>query len=123
MSTFDPHMTHRLPVVPPFPSNSVDSSVSDQTALNQANLFISAPPAQPQVDAAQTPMGLNDAVSSEKSCVDRAEGMVNRLTDTFWDVSSRCSRWFVRAVSGVKEGAQDFWAEAQSIRRGANHQT
>lgn len=62
-------------------------------------------------NSAQTPTDF-DAVTA------RAEEIVDRWADGIARVTSVLGRRAYRAAARVREEAQDFWAEAQSIRRG-----
>jgi hypothetical protein len=50
--------------------------------------------------------------------VEKAEEAVDRLAAWVSDVTSVWGRRMLRAGSRIREEAEDFWAEAQSIRRG-----
>jgi hypothetical protein len=48
----------------------------------------------------------------------RAEEMVDRWANNISQFTSVWGRRAYRAAARIREEAQDFWAEAQSIRRG-----
>jgi hypothetical protein len=50
--------------------------------------------------------------------VERAEELVDRISTTVADYTARWGRGLLRAMSRIKEEAEDIWGEAQSIRRG-----
>jgi hypothetical protein len=51
----------------------------------------------------------------------RAEEMVDRWANNISAFTSVWGRRIYRAAARVREEAQDFWAEAQSIRKGDQH--
>jgi hypothetical protein len=73
----------------------------------------SKPAGEPAPEAAPT------ADEKKKSAhVERAEEIVDRVASKVAEKTSVWGRKLLRLASRVKESAQDFWAEAQSIRRG-----
>src|ERR1700692_2433969 len=70
-------------------------------------------------DGSKSAEGAPEGASpTNRSHVDRAEEMVERVAET---VSSFTAKWGRRAwtlVSRARQEAEDVWSEAQSIRRG-----
>lgn len=62
------------------------------------------------------------AASSQGSCsgnrVDRAEQLVERVAEKVSSLTARWGRGLVGVFGRLREEAQDFWGEVQSIRRG-----
>jgi len=58
------------------------------------------------------------ATKEERSRVEQAEETVDRLAAKVAGTTSLLGKKFLRATARVREAASDFWAEAQSIRRG-----
>jgi hypothetical protein len=68
---------------------------------------------EPAPDPAQAP-----GEGQQRPHVERAEEIVDRVAAKVAETTSVWGRKLLRFASRVKESAQDFWAEAQSIRRG-----
>ena len=56
--------------------------------------------------------------SSNRSQTDRAEHLVEDVTDQVDDWTDKVADWVSRAAARTREEAEDIWAEAQHIRRG-----
>jgi hypothetical protein len=56
--------------------------------------------------------------TSERSRVERAEHIVDHMSESVTGFASRCSRGVGRLFSFFKEGCESIWDEAQHIRRG-----
>jgi hypothetical protein len=105
VSSFDPPASESTPVESPAESAAPERNGPNHTAEHAAESNHVQPPA-----AAET--------TAERTHVDRAEEMVDRIAESVAGFTSRWGRRFVRALSRVREEAEDIWGEAQSIRRG-----
>jgi hypothetical protein len=60
-----------------------------------------------------------DAASAEpRNRMERAEEIVDRVSSWVGNMTSVWGKRLIRAGSRIREEAEDFWAEAQNIRRG-----
>jgi hypothetical protein len=91
--------------------SSIENEPRSNSDANGTNRFCGPPSSE----KAPNP---NDASSSERNHVDRAEQMVDRTSENAAAIMSACGRWLGYSLSWFKEGAKDIWAEAQTIRRG-----
>lgn len=55
--------------------------------------------------------------SSRRPATERAEELVDRLGESVGQFASLAGLRFLRVAALVREGAEDVWAEAQSVRR------
>jgi hypothetical protein len=55
---------------------------------------------------------------AERSQMERAEEMVDRIAERVSELTSVWGRKVLRLAARAREEAEDIWAEAQAIRRG-----
>jgi hypothetical protein len=55
---------------------------------------------------------------AERSRMERAEEMVDRMAERVSEFTSVWGRKVLRLAARAREEAEDIWAEAQAIRRG-----
>jgi hypothetical protein len=71
--------------------------------------------ATPQSTGSQAPAWEPDP--QEKSSVDRVEEMMDGVGEKVGSVTSKVGQQLFRLAARARESLEDFWAEAQSIRR------
>jgi len=84
------------------------NGASPSPALETKN---TSPASEPSSDESET----KDEAPSR---VEKAEQLVDQLADKIAKFTSFLGRKIVKGTSRFREAAQDFWAEAQNIRRG-----
>jgi hypothetical protein len=62
--------------------------------------------------------GANCAQTDEKTSVDRVEEMMDDFGNKVGGFTSKIGQQVVRLAARTRESLEDFWAEAQCIRRG-----
>ncbi len=60
----------------------------------------------------------HSAVTGERSHVDRADELLDRITERVACFTARWGQGILRMFARIREEAEDIWGEAQSIRRG-----
>jgi hypothetical protein len=74
----------------------------------------------PKADTAQDAVArvtpAPDAASDDRSGLDRAEELVDRLAERVSSLTSSWGRQVLRLTSRARESAQDFWADVQEYR-------
>jgi hypothetical protein len=58
------------------------------------------------------------ATGHARDRMERAEEIVDRVSSWVGNMTSLWGKRLIRAGSRIREEAEDFWAEAQNIRRG-----
>ena len=94
-------------------SPAVSPELNGATAPEARN----AQPGSPSVDATPGPQA-NGTPPAPPTRVERAEHVVDGVAAWVGNFTSVWGRRALRLGSRIREEAEDFWAEAQSIRRG-----
>jgi hypothetical protein len=89
----------------------------DGSARVETNGSIPSPAAEGSLGAAPS-SAETEGKDEAPSRVDRAEEIVDKVAAKVATWSSFLGRKIVKGTSRLREAAQDFWAEAQNIRRG-----
>jgi hypothetical protein len=104
--------------ISPTPGGPEAAPQTEDTARNGSAHAPANGAAQTPHESSSGPAAETKAPAEETSRVEQAEETVDRLASRVANATSFLGKKLMRAASRVREAAADFWAEAQSIRRG-----
>ncbi len=98
---------------------SIETHVSETPAATEGGITHSATNGSPATPAPEICSVTKVSVPTESSPpAPRAEGIIERGTAGLTKLITGAGWLLLRGATRVKEGAEDMWSEAQTIRRG-----